>query len=380
MRNVNLLSTAELNSHVANGVNETKIGNLFESNKYVLNAPERIYDEFLFDEAAIDRFSETSFTCPEMYFYQVPNASLLGKYLLIMSNGIATSVDLRERDHPPQLFGSGYQRADAGNSYSFYGTPRPCVEYKETHFLLASNADHMHHHWLFDVCTKIFIWDQVLNRSCKLAIPVTAKRYQLSLYEELGIPESRITIFDPNQHSKFEELIFTPCTSQSDFIRPEPLEYIRNQLFESFSIKPSKRAPTRKVFINRSDAKGENRSLLNEAEIEDLLLDNGFESVCPGHLSMREQVQLFLEIDVGVIVHGSGGANVLFSNPSSRFVHLHPDATRSFRSHGRVNGIYDNPYNYVLGMSFERRRRAHNNPWIVNGASVMRAIEDISSA
>ena len=351
------------------GLSKTQL--LSPAQRVGVTPPVTIANPKLFNKNQLSWFSESVFVQPEIGLHTLKNVTISGRYLAIFQDSSAVAADLRPRPLPHALFGSGFFReSDEGSNYARAGD-RAVAEHKGHHFLLASTGDHMHHHWLYDVCTKLYVWENHLDRQCQLAVPSICKPYMRSFYRDLGIEDSQICEFDTEADNQFEKLTITQSFAQADHLWPEAFFWFRDRVFNTYGIDIKSARATRHIFVNRMDTKGSDRTLLNEPEIEQILLQRGFESVCPGDLSIKEQVQLFSEIDVGVIVHGSGGANVLFANPNSRFLHIHPDCVGSFRTHGRVSGLLGNEYAYVLGTSFHRPARAHNNPWIVDPQDVL---------
>lgn len=90
----------------------------------------------------------------------------------------------------------------------------------------------------------------------------------------------------------------------------------------------------RRLWLSRkTQKKTGQRRLVNEAEIEALFNDHGFESIAPETLSFRDQVRIFAEAEM---IAGPGGAammNIIFSPPGARTLVLTKD-------HPQVNFHY----------------------------------------
>lgn len=339
-----------------------------------------LYDFDLMDDAAQARYRETQLPLPELDLFKVSQARLSGRYALIVQGHLFdTSMrELPSANLPHRLCGSLPILSDAAlGLYDYDDTARPVKSIKDPALLLASTGDHMHHHWVFDVCSKFYVWDVLLKRSVKLAIPNTLKGYQRKAYADLGVTEYDVIEFDPNSYTDFDTLYVSPCLSQVDWAVPEAFLHLRQAFFSAYNITGAEKKPTRKLFINRQDMPDETRTLLNERDLIGRCGDKGFVSVSGSDFSMEEQIRHFAQTGECIIVHGSAGANVLFGNLHMKCIHLHPDAVARFRAHGRTNGIIGHDYSYVFGMSFFRRERFHANPWFIDPKSLKKALSNL---
>ncbi len=69
----------------------------------------------------------------------------------------------------------------------------------------------------------------------------------------------------------------------------------------------------RKVFLSRRDT----RVLSNEAEIETILAERGFQKIYPETLSAADQLRLFRRAEEMVAIHGAGLAPLLYCTPDA---------------------------------------------------------------
>ncbi len=82
----------------------------------------------------------------------------------------------------------------------------------------------------------------------------------------------------------------------------------------------------RKIYVSRRDAT--KRRIVNEAELEPLLLERGFEIIQMEKLSFKQQRILMMESKVLVSSHGAGFTNMLFMPSGAVIIELHPDTVR----------------------------------------------------
>ncbi|RZI61017.1 MAG: glycosyltransferase family 61 protein [Rubrivivax sp.] len=88
------------------------------------------------------------------------------------------------------------------------------------------------------------------------------------------------------------------------------------------AVPPPSPGARRRLFLRRG---GSYRRLLNEAELEQFLVAQGFAAVDPGELSVHEQVRLFGEAELIVGPSGAAMTNMLWCRPGTRVVVLHSD-------------------------------------------------------
>ncbi len=79
----------------------------------------------------------------------------------------------------------------------------------------------------------------------------------------------------------------------------------------------------RRLYVARSDTT--RRQVRNEAELGALLRTRGFDLVCPGDHSLREQIALFDSASIVVGVHGAGLTNLGFCRPGTPVLEMMPD-------------------------------------------------------
>lgn len=331
--------------------------------------PETITQKELFLPVAQDRFLETGFDVPALNVYRASGAILSGQYALI-SGAHVIETDLRPFNNAgpaKRVLGSTTMLTDrAERLYRFDPDERGQSRVAPPAFLLASRGDRMHHHWLFDVLSKLHVWESVFDKQIKLAVPSNLSAYKKQAYHDLGISDADMIVFDVKQNTQFDELYFAPCLSQTDWLFAPALITARERLFAAYDVDYANAPPTRHVFLSRRDMLDDRRVLLNEMELSVMAQNRGLEAVTGSQMSFAEQVRYFASVGTCAIVHGSAGGNVLFGNRHMNAVHLHPSCIANFRAHGRVNAAIGHRYSYLLGPAFFRRERMHSNPWYVD--------------
>lgn len=114
---------------------------------------------------------------------------------------------------------------------------------------------------------------------------------------------------------------------------------LRFKIFRHFSIIPK---CTRSIYIDR---KSTFRHIVNQSEVEKVLLGQGFESISPGKMSLKEQVKVFSEASVVVAQAGAALANMMFMPSGSKVICLVGDSEW-------LNYGYFQQYAEIFGLDF----------------------------
>jgi capsular polysaccharide biosynthesis protein len=82
---------------------------------------------------------------------------------------------------------------------------------------------------------------------------------------------------------------------------------------------------SKKIYIDRSDSISnvkDLRSITNEEQVKQFLLQDGFKIIKLGDLHFKDQVLTFNNADIIVGLHGAGFANLPFCKPNTKVVEL----------------------------------------------------------
>lgn len=153
----------------------------------------------------------------------------------------------------------------------------------------------------------------------------------INMLKGFGLSEDLFYFHDPMETTIFENL-FVP-TAMSDVERllvPEAFRIFDRLTVESLN-RSGLRADSqwthgslpRKVYLSRSDVP--RRRLINEARIEEIARNNGFEVILPAELSLIDVVNLYRNVDVICGPSGSSFLNMLLMKPKSKVIMIsHP--------------------------------------------------------
>jgi capsular polysaccharide biosynthesis protein len=82
--------------------------------------------------------------------------------------------------------------------------------------------------------------------------------------------------------------------------------------------------PRRNVYVTRGPS-ANNRSIVNEPAVLELLARYDFDPVDPGTMSVADQIRTFATAHLIVAPHGAALANLIFAPPGAAVVELFPD-------------------------------------------------------
>jgi hypothetical protein len=129
-----------------------------------------------------------------------------------------------------------------------------------------------------------------------------------------------------NDFYKFPSSIsyFPTCSQTTDTLLPmvKYLKGINNDNIESF----------RSIYISRRNFP--ERTLDNEKQLEQFMLDSGYEVYCFEDMNIFDQIKLAKESKRIIILNGSSAANCVLSNPGTEVI--------AFNNGAEIVGVYEN--------------------------------------
>ena len=212
------------------------------------------------------------------------------------------------------------------------GTPKFLKKIDGSIFSLLSGgaAKNNYWHWIFDVLPKIGMIEK-LNLKYKpdyYLLPSLKKKYQMETLLDLKIPKKKLLNGEKYKHIQCDNLltvdhpyVFKNNPSKSIVNIPIWLiKWLRKKYVNTNSVKSNS---FKKIYIDREDDSIlENRRIVNNKEVKNLLTNHGFSVVSLSSYSFREQVKMFNSAKFIVGLHGAGFANLVFSKPNTRVIEL----------------------------------------------------------
>lgn len=200
-----------------------------------------------------------------------------------------------------------------------------------------------YYHWMFDILPRFELL-QTSGLDPDYYLINTEARFQKETLRILGIPADRIVNPTPDTHVEADEL-FVPSLRGPTF-RGSPQFQACRYLRSTFLGHDAGSKPHRALYVTRSDA--HNRRVVNEREIEEELLDFGFEVVSLTGVPFLRQVELFSQARIVVGPHGAGFTNAVFCQPGSTLIEFWPQG-HTVDCFKRLAGFVGMEYHVVVG-------------------------------
>jgi hypothetical protein len=182
---------------------------------------------------------------------------------------------------------------------------------------IIDNWSHGYFHWLADALPRLFA---IRDRISDLVLLLPQR------YEEIEFVHASLKPFFPgkiefmgkDEVSLCRRLFVPTHTAPSGHYNEEIIRGVRALLVDCYGDQGNK--PGGRVYLSRRRAA--KRTIVNEAEVVDVLLEFGFQIICAEDLSLAEQVQMFSAARHLVSNHGAGLTNALFMSAGSNLLEL----------------------------------------------------------
>jgi capsular polysaccharide biosynthesis protein len=147
--------------------------------------------------------------------------------------------------------------------------------------------------------------------------------WQKSIYQRIGVnPDSVTTV---SERVVFLEKVFVSNrhNANSTYAASPNHRGVFAAILQNIAQLSIKNLPKRRIFLSRGVT--QNRNLRNRAALEEVLHQEGFETVYPELLTFDEQALLFSDADLIVSEFGAVMANVVFCRPRAKVVEIIPE-------------------------------------------------------
>jgi capsular polysaccharide biosynthesis protein len=322
-----------------------------------------------------ERFGMSQLLTPEVHGYVLTDVSVVGENYVVFKDGtFIDSTLIMDAEHPIRqnpFVSDIVPIQDNFYESKWLDNDGPQIE-EPTVFLGTAGVD-LYHHWLFDAVLKLAVVDPDAFPNLRYAVPDNVPAPMIDWLGAFGIEKRRVVRTKVDVRTHFDRMILVPRPATSDVMLPQVLERLRE-----VEATRGTRCPIScdRIFIGRSDAPTSFRQLLNEREITDELASLGYLAITPGAWPPLEQARIFAQADRIVALHGSGGANVVFSSKEARVMHLQPVDADYFTQHGLTSALRGQVFGYVFGETFSRDSRYHNVEWIIDWEVVRKAMRE----
>lgn len=215
----------------------------------------------------------------------------------------------------------------AGLTYRQRNEARPdsANQIQTTVACIASGFHNVYYHWLLD-----FLPQLLLAKRCRLpvesiVVPRLSFQYQWDSIAALGLSE----VVLEREPSLLEGDTLTMAISRStQGLTPSPwvIPELRRAFLSPITLDLNLNGgqigsePAKSFYVSRK--RSANRSVLNEHRLISPPIVDGMEAICSEDYSFSDQVKLFTSAKVIIGPHGSGLANMVFSDPGALVIEL----------------------------------------------------------
>jgi capsular polysaccharide biosynthesis protein len=246
---------------------------------------------------------------PELRVAILPEARVLGPHRAVITGGGDLVMDVsrywgttRPREHPLFLNPS----------------PPPPLRVPGRLGVLAGRGDSNYFHFVLDVLPRLGTLEQCPDVALpdKWYVPRSLP-FQGQFLDLLGITADQCIDAAEHPHVQADELVVPSLITEKH--PPWSAAWLRSRLLPDGP--PA--GPRTRIVLTRGPS-ANNRTVRNEAEVQELLRGYGFIAVDPGKLSVAEQIATFARAELIVGPHGAGLTNILFAGPGARVIELFP--------------------------------------------------------
>ncbi|MDZ8119826.1 glycosyltransferase family 61 protein [Pontiella agarivorans] len=139
-----------------------------------------------------------------------------------------------------------------------------------------------------------------------------SSRFHQEWISMLGISENKIIAAAPNRHIEADELIVPSFAGLPSLPTPAGLDFLRN------FIPPHSKG--RRLYISRAGAR--RRRILNEEVLPPVLQKYAFETIEPGRMTVKQQMETFASASVIIAPHGAELTNLAFCSAGTQVIEM----------------------------------------------------------
>jgi capsular polysaccharide biosynthesis protein len=153
----------------------------------------------------------------------------------------------------------------------------------------------------------------LLPPDTQLIVPAKMRPFQTETLDLLGLDGHARVPFPVGASWELENLYVVTPRLRTQLDSSEPFRWFREVALDRYGVREVD--GTRRLYLTRRH--DNHWRATNEPEVEAILGEHGFETVAPGTMSFREQVELFAQAEI-IVGTGAGLFNMVFSPPGTK--------------------------------------------------------------
>jgi capsular polysaccharide biosynthesis protein len=216
------------------------------------------------------------------------------------------------------------------NSVLKKGTTNIRKKYKGTVLSLVQGASTENYfHWLMDILPKIrlCIENYPVNKIDYFYLPNLANSQKESL-QYLGIDKKKIINSKSHKHITANKIIFVshPWYTAGKFHDQSyhlP-KWTINWIKKTFLKYRKKFKISKKIYLDRSESRFLHCQVINDNQVKNYLIKNGYQIIKLSKLSFAKQIFIFWNAKHIVAAHGAALTNIVFCKPNTKIIEIQP--------------------------------------------------------
>jgi len=208
--------------------------------------------------------------------------------------------------------------------------------------------------WINDSIHRCILLEELnKNEKVTLLLPELMLKNQF-VKETLSVFDFEIELIPKDTHCFIENFVLPETREYTSYFDPVTINKIRNKLISHALNKSSASTFPSKIYLSRKE-RGV-RSLINEEEVEQTLINAGFTVLSFDNLSVWDQITYMQHCTWFVSNHGAGFSNCMFMNPNSKVLEFLEYDFAHYGNpfpHWRLATLTGLKYYYLLGKSSE---------------------------
>ncbi|MCW5906559.1 MAG: glycosyltransferase family 61 protein [Chitinophagales bacterium] len=207
---------------------------------------------------------------------------------------------------------------------SSYGKSLKKIELNDAEYLHIHTKWFGYFFWLTDCLPKL-IRTLKFHRQVKLIYPENWKNIAFVNDTLQLFPNLKYQVIPKGVHMQVAKLMLPETRRWSNAIDPREVELTREFVFTELDKQGIATNLGEKIYISRN--KAARRKPVNNDEVEQLIKNYGFTSVCMEEFSFLEQLSIMRNAKAVVGLHGAGLANSMFMQKEGSILELSPAIT-----------------------------------------------------
>jgi capsular polysaccharide biosynthesis protein len=261
---------------------------------------------------------------------------------------------------------------------STYGKSLSKIQLSEKNYLLVHTKWFGYFFWLTDILPKL-IKTKYLHEDVELIYPDGWDAFPFVTNSLKLFPMLNIKRIPAGVHLQVGKLILPQTRQWSNAIDPIEINLVRDFLFEKLEENKIVKNYGSHIFISRK--KASRRKITNNDEVESLLFNYGFQSVCLEDYSFLEQVSIMKHAKQVLGLHGAGLANAIFMEKGGALIELSPTITnkKDFRiPFWRLANAIESQYYILFCETDNKESNIYDNNLTIHLSNLIRCLNNLN--